>query len=94
MNRKQRRKRDKIIKKSKTKASELDKKLGLFELLPSECMICQKSFDKTNKSMVQTWNVVVRETQKIVRVYCPTCWTRAQSLLNELGIQPDERQTR
>jgi len=94
MNRKQRRQRDRIIKNSKAKTSDLDKKLGLFDLIPDECMICQKGFDKSNKSMVQTWSVVVREKERIVRVYCPTCWTKAQKLLAELGIKPDERQDR
>ena len=94
MNRKQRRERNRVIKKSKAKTSDLDQKLGLFGLLPEECMTCHKSFDKSNKAMVQTWNVVVREKERIVRVYCPTCWTKAQKLLSELGIKPDERQNR
>tara|TARA_Y100000593_G_C4317844_1_gene341916 strand:+ start:964 stop:1248 length:285 start_codon:yes stop_codon:yes gene_type:complete len=94
MNRKQRRQRKKIIKKSKVKTSELDQKLGLFDLLPTECMICSKGFDKTSKAMVQSWNVVVREKEQVVRVYCPECWTKATNLLNELGIKPDERQAR
>ena len=92
MNRQQRRKRDRLIKKSKAKASEFDQKLGLFELIPEECMICQANFDKTSKEMVSTWNVVVREKEKIVRIYCPTCWTKAQNLLSELGMIPDEKQ--
>lgn len=93
MNRKQRRQRDRIIKKSKAKTSDLDQKLGLFDLIPDECMLCSKTFDKTNKAMVQSWNVVVREKQKVVRVYCPTCWTKAQNLLNELGMKLDEKQS-
>ena len=92
MNRKQRRQRDRIIKKSKAKTSDLDQKLGLFDLIPDECMLCSKGFDKTSKAMVQSWNVVVREKQKVVRVYCPTCWTKAQNLLNELGMELDEKQ--
>ena len=94
MNRQQRRQRDKIIKKSKKKTTELDKKLGLFDMLPSECLVCHKSFDRTSKEMVKTWNVVVREKQRVVRVYCPTCWTKAKNLLEELGLDSDERQIR
>ena len=92
MNRKQRRQRQKIIKKSKVKQTDFDQKLGLFELIPEECLLCHKGFDKTDKAMVQTWNVVVREKEQVVRVYCPECWTKAISLLNELGIKPDEKQ--
>ena len=94
MNRQQRRKRNRTIKKSKSKTSEFEQKLGLFDLLPSDCMICHKSFDKTNKEMVKTWNVVVREKQNIVRVYCPECWTKAKNLLEELKDRQNERQDR
>ena len=94
MNRKQRRQRQKIIKKSKAKTTEVEQKMGLYDLLPKDCMLCHKSFDRTDKHMVDTWNVVVREKEKIVRVYCPTCWGKATSLLDELGIKPDERQNR
>ena len=85
MNRQQRRKRDRTIKKSKSKTSEFEQKLGLFDLIPSDCMICHKGFDKTNKEMVQSWSVVVREKERIVRVYCPECWTKAKSLVE--GVQ-------
>ncbi len=94
MNRQQRRKRNKAIKKSKSKASEFEQKLGLFDLMPDDCMICHKGFDKTNKEMVQTWSVVVREKERIVRVYCPECWTKAKSLVEELKDRQDERQDR
>ena len=91
MNRKQRRQRDKIIKKSKSKKTDLDKKLGLFNMLPDECMICHKGFDRTDKEMVKSWNVVVREKEKIVRVYCPSCWGKAQEILSELGMATNEK---
>ena len=91
MNRQQRRKRNKLIKKSKTKQSELNQKLGLFDLIPHDCMICHKDFDKTNKEMVKTWNIVVREKESIVRLYCPECWTKARNLLSELGLEFDEQ---
>ena len=94
MNRKQRRQRDKVIKKSKAQSSDLGNKLGLFDLLPDECLVCHKTFDKSNKEMVKTWNVVVREKERVVRVYCPSCWTKARNLLEELGINPDEKQDR
>ena len=92
MNRKQRRQRKKMIKKSKAKKTDLNQKLGLFDLLPEDCMICHKAFDKTDKAQVSTWNVVVREKQSIVRVYCPDCWGKAINILNEIGIAPDEKQ--
>tara|TARA_R110000824_G_C15047252_1_gene661025 strand:- start:287 stop:571 length:285 start_codon:yes stop_codon:yes gene_type:complete len=86
MNRKQRRARDKIIKKSKAKTNDMDQKLGLFSLISDECFICHKDFDKTNKEMVQSWNVVVREKEQSVKIYCPTCWSRAVELLKQYGV--------
>ena len=90
MNRKQRRARDRQLKKTNSKSSKLEKSLGLFELLPDDCMICHAKFDKKNREMVSTWQVTVREKQKIVRVYCPTCWGKAKSLLEELGIADEK----
>jgi len=92
MNRKQRRARDKQIKKSKVKTTDMEQKLGLFDLMPDECLVCHKSFDKTNKDMVKTWNVVVREQEKNVRIYCPTCWNKAVKILKEIGVSPNEGQ--
>ena len=93
MNRKQRRQRKKIIKKSKQKNTDLDKKIGLFSLLPDDCMICHRTFDKQSREMVSTWNVVVREKEQVVRVYCPDCWNKAKSILDELGVNKNEKQT-
>ena len=93
MNRQQRRARDKVIKKSKSKKTDMEKKLGLFELIPDDCFVCHAEFDKTNKEMVKTWNVIVREKEKSVKVYCPACWNRAKDLLKEFGVPTtDERQ--
>ena len=91
MNRKQRRAKKRAVKKTSLKTN-FDKKLGLFDLIPEDCMICSATFDKANKEMVSTWRVVVREEEKKVRIYCPTCWSKAQSLLNELGVVEDEEQ--
>ena len=90
MNRKQRR-ANKIKNKQKgSKKKNLDEKLGLFDLIPKDCMICHAQFDKTNREMVTTWHVTVREKEKIVRVYCPTCWSKAEKLINELGTKQNE----
>ena len=83
MNRAQRRARGKKIKKSKQKKTDLEKKLGLFDLMPDECVACLKPFDKKDKQQVMTWNVVVREKEKVVRVYCPECWDLAKKILSQ-----------
>ena len=87
MNRKQRRARDRQIKQSKKQKTDAEQKLGLFELMPDDCFICHKNFDKKDKEMVRTWNVVVREKEQSVKIYCPTCWNNAISLLKEHGVK-------
>ncbi len=77
MNRKQRRERDRMLKKAGKQGSEMETKLGLFDKIPKKCLTCNKEFDKTDKEMVMTWSVVVREKEGKVRLYCPTCWNKA-----------------
>jgi predicted RNA-binding Zn-ribbon protein involved in translation (DUF1610 family) len=86
MNRQQRRARDRQIKKSKEKTTDFEQKMGLFDLMPDDCFICHKSFDKKDKEMVMSWNVVVREKERSVKIYCPTCWNNAISLLKQHGV--------
>ncbi len=82
MNRAQRRAAAKAAKKGGDK--ELSEKIFLFDQMPDECSACVKPFDKTNKDMVRSWNVVVREEEKIVRLYCPNCWHKAKTLIEQL----------
>ena len=77
MNRKQRRERQRMIKKVGKKGQAAEQKLGLFDKIPKHCLTCNKDFDKKNKEMVMSWNVVVREKEGKVRLYCPTCWDKA-----------------
>jgi hypothetical protein len=58
-------------------------KTALFGKLPDKCLTCEDPFDKTNKEMVTTWSVVVREKEDIVRLYCPTCWEKAIKILKD-----------
>ena len=61
---------------------ELKEKVGLFNKLSDECLVCQKNFDKQNKEMVMAWSVIVRKDT--VRLYCPECWDRANKLIKEM----------
>ena len=81
MNRAQRR----AQKKKSGKKNSPDKTIGMFELLPDQCSACLAPYDKKDKKMVTTWNVVVREKEKIVRLYCPTCWNTAKKVIKENG---------
>ena len=80
---KRRVKRNKARKRKKAE-KDLQEKISLFEKIPAECNACLKDFDKTNKDMVMSWNVVVREAQQVVRLYCPECWNAARKLVEEV----------
>ena len=79
MNRAQRRAAAKLNKKNES--SEVDEKVALFGKLPDECLVCQASFDKKDKSQVMSWSVVVRNDTEQVRLYCPDCWSKAKAVV-------------
>ena len=83
MNRKQRRAMES---KAKTGGAEeaLATQAALFSKLPEECTACEAPFDKTDKEMVMSWSVVVREKEDKVNLYCPDCWNGAVKLLGEI----------
>jgi len=66
------------------KKSNVEKKLGLFDKIPDECLNCFVPYDKKDKQMVKTWTVVVREQEGKVNLYCPTCWDNANKLIKEI----------
>jgi hypothetical protein len=68
----------------KSSKKEFGKKIGLFNKIPDSCLTCEKDFDKKNKEMVMTWNVVVNRQEEQVRLYCPECWSKAKNLINEI----------
>jgi len=70
--------------KEKQAEKELQQKMGMFDKLSDECDACKKTFDKKDKSMVQSWNVVVREAEGAVRLYCPECWNAARKAIDEV----------
>ncbi len=91
MNRKQRREAAKSAKKDGNK--ELAEKISLFGKMPDYCMICEKPFDKKDKQQVMTWNVVVREKENRVNLYCPECWERNLNLIKEIEEYLNEKDT-
>ena len=77
------------LKAQKKAEKKMAKKLMMFDMLDDECAACQKPFDKKSKEHAATWNVVVREQEKLVRLYCPECWDKANKIIEE--IQDDLR---
>ena len=70
--------------KEKQAEKEFQQKVGMFDKLSDACDACRKTFDKKDKSMVQSWNVVVREAHGVVRLYCPDCWDMARKTIDEV----------
>ena len=72
----------KLSKKEQTK--DISEKLFQFDQLPDECSACTKPYDKKDKQMAMTWNVVVKENPSVVRLYCPDCWKLANDAIETL----------
>jgi len=81
MNREQRR----ALRKKKLSEEEqkLSDKIFLFEKLPDKCNACEESFDKTNKAMVQSWSVVIRNKNERVTLFCPECIDKMKTYMEE-----------
>lgn len=77
MNRKQKRESKKQAKLNE----KLSENIFLFDKLPNKCDVCAASFDKKNKEMAITWKVVVKEEQKLVRLFCPECCAKVDKII-------------
>ena len=69
---------------------KLKNKMNMFGHLPDECSSCLDPFDKKNREMVQSWSVVVREKEKVVRLYCPDCWDTAKAVIEKHNKEQQE----
>ena len=81
------RKIEKNQKRKKTKEAEekVSEKLGMFDRIPDSCLTCEKPFDKKDKKDVNSFRVVVRESENKVNLYCDTCWDSAINLIQEIS---------
>ena len=71
--------------KAKQAKKDLNQKVGLFDKLQDQCLVCEKPFDKKSKADVTSWFVTVREEQGVVNLYCPECWGTAQKVIEEFS---------
>ena len=78
MNRKQRRAIKKHV--GADAQEKMATQVAQFGKLPQACDACQKEFDKTNREMIQSWSVVVK--QQVVRLFCPECIEITKEALN------------
>ena len=71
-------------KKAKHAKKKMKQQIQMFDKLADECAACEKFFDKKSKEHAKTWNVVIREEEEIVRLYCPECWGKAKKFIKEV----------
>ena len=83
--------RQKANKKKKSAEKEMATKVALFGKLPSNCLTCDKPFDKMDKQQVMAWSVVIRQEEEKVNLYCPECWEKAKNLVDDLRKRIEER---
>lgn len=62
-----------------TAQERMAQQVSQFGKLPQSCSACQKEFDKSDKSMLESWNVVVK--QDTVRLFCPECIKKTQEVI-------------
>mgnify|MGYP003115608554 CR=1 len=70
-------------KQKKEAARKLEAKMGLFDKVGDECLVCQAPFDKTSREDVNSFRVVVRENKGVVNLYCPSCWDSAIQIIKD-----------
>jgi len=71
-------------KQHKDKEKDLKHKLNMFDRLPDKCLTCNSPFDRKNREQVQSWFVVVKNAENKVNLYCPSCWGKATSLVEQV----------
>ena len=81
------------LKRAKQKQAKKDVQvtLNLFDKIPDHCLTCFAPYDRMNKEQVMSWNVVVREKEGKVNLYCPDCWGKATNLIKEMEKEINEK---
>ena len=79
--------------KKKMAEKEMATKVALFDQIPDACLVCDDAYDKTDKEMVSSWYVIVRNEQQKVNLYCPPCWRKALNTIRELEEHIKEGET-
>ncbi len=86
MDKKHKKKLKRAAKKKKDKAKakqqqeQFGKQMNMFDRLPEECSACGLEFPKTREAHM-TWRVVVREQQKRVSLFCPSCQDKGREMV-------------
>ena len=78
LKRRLKRKRQKDKKRLDKDMQDVKNKIALFQRRPDECSACNKKFPEKDREAHMTWQVVVRNEEETVRLFCPDCLKKAQ----------------
>tara|TARA_R110002060_G_scaffold30846_1_gene41411 strand:+ start:48 stop:314 length:267 start_codon:yes stop_codon:yes gene_type:complete len=76
-------KRKQMLNERKQAEKEIGAKVAAFGKLPTECLVCEKGFDKKSKEMATKWYIV--QDKEDLRLYCPECWRMAADVIEKFG---------
>ena len=62
---------------------KMTQQITQFSKLPEQCLTCAAPFDKKDKAMIESWNVVVRQEE--VRLFCPECIQKTQEVIEDVS---------
>ena len=88
MDKKHKKKLKREAKKKKDKAltqevqNKLNERMSMFNRRPDECSACNKEFPMTREAHM-SWQVVVRNKEQLVRLFCPDCQEKARELVEK-----------
>jgi len=79
-------KRNKKKKKEKALAQQsqqrMNKRMNMFDKMPKACSICSVEFPLTQEAHM-SWQVAVRNSEELVRIFCPDCQEKAKKITGE-----------
>ena len=78
-------------KKHKETQKDVKEKMALFDQLAEECLVCYAPFDRQDREQVMSWSVIVSHEESSVRLYCPSCWEKAQTVVKDFEKMLRER---
>lgn len=75
---------NKIKRKQEVDAKKsMTSQLNMFDRIPDKCDTCHAAFDKKSKEMAKTWFVVVKNQEKVVRLFCPECMAKVKKVVED-----------
>jgi len=85
LKRRVKRKKDNKAKKELDKEVEsVNNSITMFQRRPNECSACDKPFPEKDREAHMTWQVVVRNEQETVRLFCPECQEKVKTRVTEI----------